>query len=298
MSGKRRSHPPSLARLAEREIRESELIERGQLVQVAVSGGPDSMALMHVLSILRSRLGFELCAHAVDHGIREEAAQEVEQAGALAVSLKVPFSSTRVQVATGGNLQARAREARFEALREAAKSVGAQRIALAHHADDRAETMLLRILRGSGPAGLAAMPARNDELIRPFIRARRSVVLRHLHQHGVLYATDPSNEDRRFDRVRVRREVLPTLEAVSPRVVEHLCRLADDLGALDLPVPPFGRAHLEQLARAAANRDPAVRVSLPAGRVARLEVSTGRIVVETPEETKGARKPRQRADDA
>lgn len=298
MSSKRRSHPPSLLRLAEREIRESELVDRGDRVLVAVSGGPDSMALMHVLSVLRARLGFDLFAHAVDHGIRREAAREVDLAAGLAASLDVAFGSTRLRVAPGGNLQARAREARHGALREAAREVGACRIALAHHADDRAETVLLRMLRGSGPAGLAVMPARGGQLVRPFIRARRSDVLRHLNHHGVRFADDPSNEDRRFDRVRVRRDLMPVLEAISPRVVEHLCRLADDMGALDLPSSPLGRAQLEQLARAADRRNPAARVSLPAGRIARVDVSTGRIVVETPEETKGARKPRQRADDA
>ena len=298
MSDKRRSHPPTLLRLAEREIRESGLIPKGDRVLAAVSGGPDSMALLHVLSILRTRLGFELSAHAVIHGLRPEADEEVALAERKARELGVPFDVSRLRVAAGGNLQARAREARLRALRKAAKNQEASCIALGHHADDRAETVLLRILRGCGPAGLAVMPSRADDLIRPFIRARRSDVIHHLHRHGVSFATDPSNRDRRFQRARVRDEVLPLLESMSPKVVDHLCRLAQDVEALRLPTSGMGRAQLEQLARAAAAGDANVRVSLPAGRVARLDISTGRIVVEAPKGTKGARKPRHAPDDA
>lgn len=142
------------------------------------------------------------------------------------------------------------------------------------------------------------MPAQAGDLIRPFIRARRSDVMRHLTRHGIPYSLDPSNKDKRFLRARVRRDVLPLLETISPRVVEHLCELAGDLEALDLPHVPMGRAQLRALAKAAADRDPAVRVSLPAGRVARVELSTGRIVVETTNGAKGNRKARHVPDDA
>jgi tRNA(Ile)-lysidine synthase len=201
-------------------------------VLAAVSGGPDSMAMLHVLALLRSRLAFGLFAHGVDHGLRPEAAAELDLAEGFARSLDVPFARTRVSVAPGGNLQARARVARWEALRAAAARVGAHRIATGHHADDRAETMLIRILRGTGARGLGVLPPRDGDRIRPLHRARRADVDAHVARHHVPHAIDPSNADPRFLRVRVRGELLPALERLSPRVVEHLCRLADELSQM------------------------------------------------------------------
>jgi tRNA(Ile)-lysidine synthase len=222
-----RSHPPTLITLARAALRENDIAPRGSRVLVAVSGGPDSMALLHVLSLLRHKLAFGLFAHGVDHGLREESASELDLAEAFARSLAVPFGRTRVAVAPGGNLQARARTARWEALRGAASRAGADRIATGHHADDRAETLLMRLLRGTGPGGLAVLPPRDGERIRPLYRARRADVQAHVSRHHIPHVTDPSNRDPRFLRTRVRHELLPLLERLSPRVVEHLCSLAD-----------------------------------------------------------------------
>src|SRR5947209_808673 len=158
-----RTHPPTLITLVRAALRDEDLAPRGARVLVAVSGGPDSMALLHVLSLLRAKAGFGLFAHGVDHGLRERSAAELDLAEGFASSLEVPFSRTRVSVAPGGNLQARARDARWGALRTAASHVGADRIATGHHADDRAETLLIRILRGTGVSGLAVLPPRSGD---------------------------------------------------------------------------------------------------------------------------------------
>ncbi|WP_437588099.1 tRNA lysidine(34) synthetase TilS [Sorangium sp. So ce1000] len=247
-----RSHPPSLIRLAERLIRDERLIARGDVVLCACSGGPDSTALLHVLALLRRRIGHEVVAHGVDHGLRAAAAAELSIARALSDRLGVPYAETRVDVAPGANLQARARAARFAALAAAAAAYGARAIATGHTADDRAETVLLRLLRGAGPRGLAVLPPRAPlspdvagaarrgvgpesaagiELIRPLLLARRADVLAHLGRHRLEFAEDPSNRDPRFTRVRVRRELLPLLEDLSPAIVEHLCALSDMLVA-------------------------------------------------------------------
>jgi tRNA(Ile)-lysidine synthase len=199
---------------------------------VAVSGGPDSMALLHVLGLLRRELAFGLFAHGVDHGLRNEAAAELDLAEGFARSLEVPFERTQVQVAPGGNLQARARDARWEALRAAASRAGARRIATGHHADDRAETMLMRILRGTGAAHLGVLPALDGDRIRPMLRARRPDVQAHIRRHRIPHSNDPSNLDPRFLRTRVRLELLPVLERLNPRVVEHMYALADELCGL------------------------------------------------------------------
>lgn len=252
-----RSHPPTVLKLACKHV------PRGGVVLCAVSGGPDSTCLLHVLSLLRSKRGHTLIAAGVDHGLRAEAAAELDGAQALCDELEVPFHRLHVEVAAGSNLQARARKARHAALQQLAADLAADTLALGHTADDRAETVLLRLLRGAGPKGLAAMPAQAPgvegpcPIIRPLLAARRSAVLAHLARHRVAYASDPSNEDRRFARVRVRHELMPLLEELSPQIVPHLCSLADMLnreghgpGGMQSPFEGLGRAQRSELERA------------------------------------------------
>jgi tRNA(Ile)-lysidine synthase len=257
--------------LASRTLREECGLERGARVLCAISGGPDSMALLDVLARLGPKLGFRLVAHGVDHGLRPEAARELDLAERHAASLGVPFARTVLSVTPGGNLQARARSARYAALEAAQRAAGADLLATAHHADDRAETVLLRLLRGSGPRGLAVLPPRAGERVRPLLRACRADVLLHLGRHRVPFAEDPSNRDRRYQRVRVREELLPLLTEFSPGIVEHLNALADALGtpdgdAVDVGPIPLGRAQRKQLARAVSHRLREARIWRPGGR--------------------------------
>jgi tRNA(Ile)-lysidine synthase len=230
-----RSHPPTLITLVRATVRGHTLIARGGTVLVAVSGGADSMALLHVLALLRRELAFGLFAHGVDHGLRPEASAELDVAQDFARLLEVPFDRTRVLVGAGGNLQARARAARWEALRAAASRAGATRIATGHHADDRAETMLMRILRGTRARHLGVLPPLDGDRIRPMLPARRTDIDAHVRRHRIPHCNDPSNLDPRFLRTRVRLELLPVLERLNPRVVEHMYALSDELGQLASP---------------------------------------------------------------
>lgn len=284
----RSSHPPTLLTFARRTLREECGLAAGDVVLCACSGGPDSTALLHVLARLRRALGHEVVAHGVDHGLRAEAAAELASVGRVAADLGVAFTTTRVAVARGGNLQARARDARHAALADFARRIGASVVALGHTADDRAETVLLRLLRGTSVAGLAVMPPRDAgpagiELVRPLVRARRSDVTAHLARHGLPSSADPSNLDPRFMRTRVRREVLPVLEGLSPAIVEHLCRLADDAleaGAEPLDVPPeLGRAQRAAVARARRLGRKELALRLAGGREVRVTFPEGRIVI-------------------
>jgi tRNA(Ile)-lysidine synthase len=191
------------------------------------------MALLHVLALVRGSLAFGLFAHGVDHGLREASAAELDLAESFARTLDVPFTRSRLSLAPGGNLQARARDARWQALRIAASQTGAQRIATGHHADDRAETLVMRLLRGTGVRGLAVLPPLDGDRIRPLYRARRPDIDAHVRRHRIPHATDPSNQDPRFLRSRVRHEIMPALERLSPRITEHLCALADEAGGSD-----------------------------------------------------------------
>ncbi len=271
-----RTHPPTLITLATRTLREECDLRKGERVLVAASGGSDSSALLHVMSVVGPRLGLSVIAHGVDHGLRDEASKELDGAEALAARCGVPFSRTRVDVAPGGNLQARAREMRYRALREAMSETGATRLATAHHADDRAETVLLRLLHGATPRGLAVLPPADGILVRPLIRARKLDVLRHLRRHDIPFSQDPSNESRRFLRVRVRLELLPLLEALSPAIVSHLSSLADELARGPLPDLMDADGKAVPLNRA---QTMALRRALTLGRGARILLSENRELV-------------------
>jgi tRNA(Ile)-lysidine synthase len=138
--------------------------------------------------------------------------------------------------------------------------------------------VLLRLLRGSGPRGLGVLPPRAGQRIRPLIRARRSDILLHLRRHGVPFAEDPSNRDRRHQRVRVREELLPLLTELSPGIVVHLNALADALARThEMPTIaelPLGRAQQQLLARAVTLRQRAARIWLPGGAVLGLDPAT------------------------
>jgi tRNA(Ile)-lysidine synthase len=295
----RGSHAPSLRTIVRRTVeRELGGLVRGRVV-CAVSGGPDSMAMLDVLAGLAPLLALEVLAVGVDHGLRPDAAIELGLAAAHADRLGVPFRTERVAVPSGSNLQARARDARYDALERARLALGADFVATAHTADDRAETVLLRMLRGSGLRGLGVLPARSGTRIRPLLRARRADVLLHLERHRVPFATDPSNTDPRFLRSRVRGEVLPLLASLDPRVVEHLNDWADEAASL-APEP-------ELLTRLGRRQRSALETSLARGRrVASVAVSDELEAVARPVEgavalevqpRRHTKNPRRRVDD-
>jgi tRNA(Ile)-lysidine synthase len=271
---------PSLLTIARRAFAGETKLPRGAKVLLAVSGGPDSMALLDVCA----RLELDAVACGVDHGLRKEAGRELDLAEAHATHLAVPFTRVRVAVAAGGNVQERARTARWKALAAEARKKKARFVATAHHADDRAETLLLRLLRGAGLRGLAVLGprapvpgARALEALRPLLRARRSDVLAHLERHSIAFATDPSNQDPRFTRVRVRNDLLPLLEELDPNVVRHLERIADELLAQREPrkaphwTDGLSRPTQEAIHSLLLRKKLSARVWLPGGLVLRIE---------------------------
>jgi tRNA(Ile)-lysidine synthase len=276
-----RSHPPTLITTVRRTLLEECGPLASRTIVAAVSGGGDSQAMLSVLARLAPKLGFKLLAHGVDHGLRPEAAAELDLAEALATKLGVPFGRSRLALGRGSNLQARARDARYAALREVAAPHEAL-LATAHHADDRAETVLLRLLRGAGPRGLAVLAPRAQDVIRPLVRAGKRDVLLHLERHCLDFAEDPSNNDAAFLRVRVRAEALPLLEQLSPQIVRHLNALADALNGARLPeLSGLGEAELNR-----AQIHQALRASR-LGRSVTIRVAGGKdLFVKRPREIK------------
>jgi tRNA(Ile)-lysidine synthase len=264
-----------------RSIHTHGLMAAGERVLVAVSGGPDSTALLHALVHLRDRLGITIEAATVNHGLRPEAEAEVTEVAARCARLGVACEVARVDVrgARGPHVswQDAARRVRLQALEEIALRRGCARIALGHTADDQAETVLFRIVRGTGIAGLRAIPHRRGPFVRPLLEVRRREVLRFLARRRLPYLEDPSNADPRFARARVRHQWIPFLERENPRLVEALLALVADARAPGTPAPlPIGmsRRAAAAVARLAAAGAGTQQISVRGGEV---EVSYGRV---------------------
>lgn len=204
---------------------------RGEHLLVAVSGGPDSTALLAALAELAPTRGLRLTVGHVDHGLRgAEGAADRAGVEALGDRLGVRVVTRAIQLAGGSGLEARARQARYQALGAMADEVGAGRILTAHTEDDQVETLLLRLLRGAGRRGLGGMRPERGRLLRPLLRATRTDVRRFLADRALPCAIDRTNADLGHARNRVRRLLIPFLSAeFNPRLRPALARLADRL---------------------------------------------------------------------
>ena len=205
----------------------------GDLVLVAVSGGPDSVALLAALRLLAAELDVTLLAAHLNHCLRPEADEEerfvMELCADLAAPLTVEKADVReMKLAAGRSMEDMAREVRYEFLERTARRLGADRIALGHHRRDQAETVLLNLLRGSGSEGLKGMtPVRDRRYIRPLIDAEPEEIKAFLARRRLTYREDPSNNDTAILRNRVRHELLPLLkERYSPNIEQTLVRTA------------------------------------------------------------------------
>ena len=202
------------------------MLSGGETVVVGVSGGADSVALLTTL--LRLAPSWRLSLHVlhVDHGLRQGSAADAEFVRRLGERLGVPVDVAAVRVDTG-SVEAAARTARYAALEAAADRIGAARIALGHTADDQAETVLMRLLEGTGVRGLAGIPPVRGRIVRPLIEARHRDAVTALEAAGVPWVDDPSNDDPKFFRNRVRHELLPLLaSAYAPDIVARLTAVA------------------------------------------------------------------------
>ncbi|MGH2348202.1 MAG: tRNA lysidine(34) synthetase TilS [bacterium] len=238
--------PPQVVQRVRQALRREQMVSGGEAVVVATSGGPDSMALLHVLRRLRDEFGLRLHAVHVDHGLHRASrahAQFVQQA---ARQWGIPVSVRRVNARGHAQrkrltLEEAARALRYTALAGVARRAGATHIAIGHTADDQAETVLLWLLRGARADGLAGMPATrpHDELrvIRPLLSVRRDEIVEYLKTEGVRWRSDPTNRSRAPLRNRIRQDLLPHLAGYNPGIKAVLQRLAvqvaDDAALLE-----------------------------------------------------------------
>ncbi|MBF0509688.1 MAG: tRNA lysidine(34) synthetase TilS [Deltaproteobacteria bacterium] len=244
------------------------MLRPGEKVIAGVSGGPDSTAMLQALNELKSAYEISLVVCHLHHGLRYEAEAEMMMVRDMAEELGLLFFGKRVDVAAAAKhrnlgVQEAARQVRYEFYEEIRQSQGGHKIAVGHTADDQAEEVLMRLIRGSGPAGLAGIPpVRDGTVVRPIIGSTRAEVLNYLRSLGSTYAEDVSNRNEKYLRARVRARLLPLLkDSFNPDMTATLVRTAGIMA----------EAH-DFLAQEALKRIPELAVPAPHGAGIRLDV--------------------------
>ncbi|MBA4495805.1 tRNA lysidine(34) synthetase TilS [Paenactinomyces guangxiensis] len=223
--------------LLKQEIEQHQLLKQGETVLVGVSGGPDSIALLHGLHQLSPDYGWSLFVIHVNHQLRgKESDEDAHYVEDCCEKWNIPCRIERVDVsgviaAGGGNKQATARRLRYEAFQNAAESFNADKLALAHHADDQAETILMRFIRGTGVAGLKGMDRVRSwngiQLIRPLLGISRQEIESYCAERDLHPRFDQSNLSLTYTRNQVRLQLIPMLTTYNPQVKEAILQLSE-----------------------------------------------------------------------
>ncbi|MGD8520644.1 MAG: tRNA lysidine(34) synthetase TilS [Desulfobacterales bacterium] len=245
-----------VVRKVKQAIAEHSMFQAGDRVLVAVSGGADSVALLHLLETLTPLFSFRLGIAHLNHCLRKkESERDAEFVSRLAKKLNLPAYIEKNDVHQYKrqhklSLEEAARKVRYSFLNKVAKENGFNKIALGHHYDDNAELVLMFLLRGSGPLGLSGIPAaRDDKIVRPLINVRRSEIMDYLTEKKLEYVSDTSNTDLDHQRNKLRYDLIPKLStSYNPRISETLNRLAAVMRSedewLEKLIEPIFRQHL------------------------------------------------------
>lgn len=214
------------------------LIEKNDRVLLAVSAGPDSMAMLHILNAWQEEGQFTIGAAYLNHQLRPEAEAEQEYLQTFCQAHQIPFYTRTVDVSAYARrgkktLEEAGREQRYLFFKELCSQFDWQKIATAHHRDDRAETVLIHLLRGSGIKGLRSIMPFSGQLIRPMLAVSKVEILAYLKANAIQYFIDASNYDLNYLRNRVRHELLPLLQTYNPQIISSLNQLADIAAAED-----------------------------------------------------------------
>ncbi|WP_027364267.1 tRNA lysidine(34) synthetase TilS [Desulfotruncus alcoholivorax] len=231
-----------LVQLVAEKIKEHAMVTAGETIVVGVSGGADSVSLLHILYRLKDELKIRLVVAHLNHRFRgEEADADARFVSELAerLHLEAYVESRDVPAyknARGVSDQVAAREVRYNFLSEVAAKTGAARVALGHHADDQTETILLHFIRGTGTRGLRGMlPVRDNFFIRPLLTIRRKEIESYCQQHGLAYRHDASNDKTKYFRNKLRLELVPLLESnYNPNLIQAINRLGEIIREEDI----------------------------------------------------------------
>ncbi len=214
-------------------IKKYAMISQGEHLLIALSGGTDSVCLLKALSMLKDELEISLSAIYIDHQLRpDETPFEIDFCKKICDSLSIPLTIKSIDVLSYAisekiSKQEAARELRYRAFYEAAFELKADKIAIGHNADDQAETILIRLIRGAGPLGLAGIPPVRQKIIRPLIEIERSEIEAFIDAHDIGYVIDSSNLIDRYLRNKIRHIIMPEIKNINPSVVKTISRTAD-----------------------------------------------------------------------
>lgn len=272
-----------LTALVGKTIFAHQMLQSGDSVLVGVSGGPDSVALLHVMTALSTELHLTLGVAHLNHCLRrEESERDAAFVSALADRLNLPFYCDTADVREYQrrrrlSLEDAARRLRYQFFRKICDVGGFEKAAVGHHADDNAESILMHVIRGTGPLGLAGIsPVKNGWIIRPLIDASRSDIIQFLTENGLQYIFDTSNNDERYLRNKLRRSLIPHLAAsFNPKIIRSLNRLGSITSTEEHWMDDLAEALLDQ---AVLSEEPRQLVlSIP--KVAALHLAAQRRVI-------------------
>jgi len=202
------------------------MIAHGQIVCVAISGGPDSTALLFILNELKETFGFRIKACHFDHALRSGSSGDARFTEKMVERLGLEFAMERDGSPGGGSIQSLARERRYGFFKKLLDSGYADLVATGHTLDDSVETSIMWMLRGVGPGAFGGVPCVRGKYVRPLVDTRRSALLDWLKKNEIEYVIDPTNDTDKYLRNRIRRHVIPALETQSHNAVEAIARLA------------------------------------------------------------------------
>ena len=241
-----------MLKIASATVKKYDMLNAGDRVIIGLSGGADSVCLLYFLLEKKRELGLELFAVHINHRLRgEDADADAEFCDEICATVGIEIEIVEMNAAEFAknkrlSIEEAGRELRYKAFNDAAVRFGANKIAVAHNVDDNAETVLLRLIRGTGIAGLGGIPAVNGKIIRPLIEVSRNEIEKHLLDNNISWVTDVTNLDNEFTRNRVRNQLIPALRGFNPSITPTLNRLAG--------ICREENGYIEEMALAAFNR--------------------------------------------